>query len=64
MFKTAVQLQHFPIIIFSHFVSHTLRVSKSHPRLPLLPGCHIFCEVLAEAEEAVEHQTHSATGYN
>ena len=64
MFKTGVHLSHFPIIILSHFVSHTLHMCKSHPRLPLLPGCHILCEVTAKAEEAAEHQTQSATRHN
>jgi hypothetical protein len=56
-------LAHSPIIIPSHSVSHTLHGSKSHRRLPWLPGCHILCEVLAESEEAVEHQTYSAKGH-
>ena len=64
MLKTGVHLPHFSIIILSHFVSHTLHMCKSHPRLPLLPGCHILCDVIAEAEQAAEHQTHSATRHN
>ena len=64
MFKTGFHLPHFPIIILFNCVSHTLHVSESYLRLPLLPSCHILCEVLAGAEEAVEHQTYSATEHN
>ena len=64
MFKTGVHLPHFPIIILSKFVSHILHMCKSHPRLPLLPVCHILCELIAEAEEAAEHQTHTAIRHN